>query len=289
MSQSMEEGPLREAAILTRAVENVFRKLIRLLIGRITLTKLQEIIRLIFVDEAEQHLLRERSGKSVPLTNLALLTGLETRTLQRLLKERKEKPPLHEVVGFLEKASPESSILDFWSSNSKYINQTTEKPMVLVLRGDSPSFEALVAEVRPPRGVTMNSLLKRLLETDAVKFDKESQEVKLLNPRFMPIKRKAIASALEVGFATISYLVETLQNNIKSKHHESEAMFQRTNFTTRLDRKNTRLLRGEIKEKLCAAEVEVIQILKKYEEKEKFSDQITTGVSMFYFEDQSTV
>ena len=39
----------QEAAILTRAVENVFRKLIRFLVGRISLVRLQEMIRYIYV------------------------------------------------------------------------------------------------------------------------------------------------------------------------------------------------------------------------------------------------
>ena len=49
MSVSLEDGPLKEAAIFTRAVENVFRKLIRLLLGRMTLVKLQEMIRCILI------------------------------------------------------------------------------------------------------------------------------------------------------------------------------------------------------------------------------------------------
>jgi len=50
------EVNLPDVAILTRAVESVFRKLIRLLLGKISLKKLQEMIQVIFVEEAEAKL-----------------------------------------------------------------------------------------------------------------------------------------------------------------------------------------------------------------------------------------
>ena len=65
---------LQDAAILTRAVENVLRKLIRFLIGRISLVKLQEMIRFIYVEKAERKLKKERPDRNIPLTRLAILT-----------------------------------------------------------------------------------------------------------------------------------------------------------------------------------------------------------------------
>jgi len=50
------ESHLPDVAILTRAVENVFRKLIRMLVGKISLKKLQEMVQEIFVEEAEAKL-----------------------------------------------------------------------------------------------------------------------------------------------------------------------------------------------------------------------------------------
>ncbi len=66
------DSRLQEADLLTRAVENVFRRLIRLLVGRITLVKLQEMIRFIYVEETEKKLRAERPGRNVALTRLAL-------------------------------------------------------------------------------------------------------------------------------------------------------------------------------------------------------------------------
>jgi hypothetical protein len=55
---------LRDVATLTRAVEKVFRKLIRMLIGKMSLKKLQEMIQIIFVEETEAKLKREAPGKN---------------------------------------------------------------------------------------------------------------------------------------------------------------------------------------------------------------------------------
>ena len=45
-----DTSQLQDAAILTQAIENVFRKLIRILVGRISLLKLQEMINFIYVE-----------------------------------------------------------------------------------------------------------------------------------------------------------------------------------------------------------------------------------------------
>ena len=62
MPSSQDEN-LQDAAILTRDVENVFRKLIRFLVGRISLVKLLEMIRFIYVEEAEDNIRAENPVK----------------------------------------------------------------------------------------------------------------------------------------------------------------------------------------------------------------------------------
>ena len=104
---------LDEAAILTRAVENVFRKLIRFLVGKISLVRLQEMIRYIYVEEAEKNLRAENQGKNVPLTKLALVTGLDTRTLVQVRK-RLEVDTQQYRQQFLAELTPESAIVETW-------------------------------------------------------------------------------------------------------------------------------------------------------------------------------
>ena len=104
---------LDEADILTRAVETVFRKLIRFLVGRISLVRLQEMIRYIYVEEAEKNLRSENPGKNVALTKLALVTGLDTRTLVQVRK-RLELHTRQYRQQFLAELTPESAIVEAW-------------------------------------------------------------------------------------------------------------------------------------------------------------------------------
>jgi len=104
-----------EAAILTRAVDTVFRKLIRFLVGRISLVRLQEMIRYIYVEEAEKTLRIANPGKNVPMTRLALITGLDTRTLVEVRK-RLETDSSQYRQQFLSELTPESAIVEAWAA-----------------------------------------------------------------------------------------------------------------------------------------------------------------------------
>ena len=285
MSPGVEEGPLKEAAILTRAVENVFRKLIRLLIGRMSLTRLQEMIRIIFVEEAESNLRRERPGKNVPLTRMALLTGLDTRTLNKVIEKKKKARPLHKEDKFLREITPEGSVLDYWSCNPKYLDSDKTDPLILKLRGEAPSFESLVKDTLSSRGVTIGSLLARLEKSESVEIDRISQTVKLLNSKFLPFGLKVNTASLEIGFVNVGQLVETVVHNFETKEHASDSFFQRSNWTYRLDKNHLSRFKREIREYLSVAEEGARHILGKYEEQDIKENQITAGVSMFYFEE----
>ena len=288
MSLNMEEGPLKEAAIFTRAVENVFRKLIRLLLGRMTLIKLQEMIRIVYIEEAEQKLKRERPGKNVALTKLGLLTGLDTRTLNRILEEREPSQAVHEGNKFLREITPECSVLDYWSSNSKYLDTTNSKPLVLAMKGQHPSFESLMKATLKTRGITANSLVERLIESKSVEFNPETQTIKLLNSQFLPLKMQGAYGSLELGLAAVGNLVETIVHNLDSLDETGDSFFQRSNWTHRLEVTNLAKFRAGMRHLLSHAERDAVSLLSKYEEDDIGSDQMTAGVGLFYFEEETT-
>lgn len=289
MSLNMEEGPLKEAAIFTRAVENVFRKLIRLLLGRMTLVKLQEMIRIVYIEEAEIKLKRERPGKNVALTKLGLLTGLDTRTLNKILEEREPSQAVHEESKFLREITPECSILDYWSSNSKYLDTTNSKPLVLPMRGEHPSFESLMKATLKTRGITANSLMERLIESKSVEFNQETQTIKLLNNQFLPLKMQGAYGSLELGLAAVGNLVETIVHNLDSLDESGDSYFQRSNWTHRLKVTNLAKCRAEMRHLLSHAERDAVSSLNNYEEDDIGSDQMTAGVGFFYFEEESSI
>ena len=143
------DARLQEADLLARAVENVFRKLIRFLVGRMSLVKLQEMIRFIYIDEAEKKLKAERPGKNVPLTRLALFTGLDTRTLTRVREQLYEGEPQYEPK-FLSELTPESAVVEAWAN-------LEPGRRVLEYGQEGQGFEKLVRSTIPTRGITIQS------------------------------------------------------------------------------------------------------------------------------------
>ena len=64
------ENSLQETAILTRSIEFVVRNFVKILIGKISLVRLQQLVQSLYIEEAENYLKRERPDKAASLTAL---------------------------------------------------------------------------------------------------------------------------------------------------------------------------------------------------------------------------
>jgi len=276
---------IEEATILTRAVENHLRKLIRFLVGKVSLTKLQEMIRYIFVDEIENKLRREHPTKNIPLTQLALLSGLDTRTLTKIRNNPKFRQPFHKEASFLKHFVLGASLLDAWSSKAPYIDGETGNPKTLRISGRPPSFESLFSESTKSRGVTYRSLLGRLVESGAVSTNETANEVQLLANSYLPSNSKDILGAIEIGFAAIGNLTDTVTKNISALEIDGERLFQRGTWTYQLNPNNKKNLRRDLNLLLEKTDKTARKIIQKYEEDNYSSEHMTAGASFFYFEE----
>lgn len=75
---------IKKTEIMLQSIEKVLRRLVRVLVGRVSFEKLNALLKQIFAEESEQQLRRENPGKQIPLTRLALVTGLDTRVLAKI-------------------------------------------------------------------------------------------------------------------------------------------------------------------------------------------------------------
>ena len=281
----VQNEQLKDAAILTRAVENLFRKLIRFLVGRLSLVKLQEMIRYIYVEEAEGKLRRQKPHRDVPLTRLALLTGLDTRTLARVRNCDRYRKPLYKENRFIKSMTPESCVLDIWSSNSRFVDPDSGKPKQISLHGAGASFEQLVKEAVTSRGVTSQSILASLIADKAVELDDETQSLKLLEKIQAPYKSGNEWGALEVGLLHACSLLDTVFHNFQAVKDGGAPFYQRGSWTHRL-RLDKRLdFRKIMRDFLEKSDDEAREFMLPYEEKISCEDQLTAGISMFYFEE----
>jgi hypothetical protein len=280
-----KDAQLQEVAILTRAVENVFRKLIRFLVGRISLVKLQEMISYIYVQEAESKLKIETPTRRASLTRLAVLTGIDTRTLIKITNSSEYLLPVHEGERFLKELTPESCIIELWTSDSRFLNRDSGKPNDLTISGAIDSFENLVQEVITPRGVTMASLLDRLEQNEIIKIDRDKNKVSLQEFKDAPYKHGEAVRALELGLASCVILLDTVFYNYRAIQNGQETRYQRGCWTNRLSPKKRLQFEKRLKVLLEEADDMLRNEMLVYEEKQNSQDQITAGIGMFYFED----
>ena len=281
------EQTLPDVAILTRAVENVFRKLIRLLIGKMSLKKLQEMIQGIFVEEAEAKLKAERPGKNVPLSTLAVVTGFDTRTLTRIKSKENYLKPFHEVKRFLSEITPECSVLDVWESSSKYRDSKSGKPGVLPIKGPNVSFETLISDSNSTRGVTVTSFLHRLEASKSIVVDRANNRVRMIDKRYTPFESVDQTENARIGMAAVGNLVDTISHNLNAPSQGRDSFYQQGCWTNRLDQADSEKLRKIVKNFLSKTDEKARKIIKPFEQDVVENDQVTAGVSMFYFEEES--
>lgn len=281
------EENLPDVAILTRAVENVFRKLIRMLIGKISLKKLQEMIQVIFVEEAEANLKREAPGKNVPLSTLAVVSGFDTRTLTKIKARDSYLKPFHEEKRFLSGITPECSVLDIWESTPKYRDSKSGKPKILKIRGPGASFESLISDSSSTRGVTVTSFLQRLEASKSIVVDRTKNFVRMIDKRYTPFDSEDQTEVARIGMAAVGNLVDTITHNLNAPAHGMEPFYQRGCWTNRLDENDSEKLRKIVKKFLIKTDERARKIIKPFEQEAAANHQVTAGISMFYFEEES--
>jgi hypothetical protein len=286
LQASLSNPQLIEVADFTHAVEIVFRKLIRLLIGKISLKKLQEMIQIIFVEEAEEKLKQEAPGKNVPLSTLAVVSGLDTRTLSRIKAEESFNKPFHKTERFLSEITPECSILDVWESNPKYRDLKSGKPKALAIRGLKNSFESLIYEIGLTRGVSVTSFLKRLEASKSIVVDKAGNSVRMINKRYTPFGSVDQTENAKVGLAAIGNLLDTILHNLNAGPKNEESFYQQGSWTNRLDKNESRKFRKLVKKFLSESDERARKIMRPFEQGVVSNNQITAGISMFYFEEE---
>lgn len=277
---------LRDVALLTRAVENVFRKLIRMLIGRMSLKKLHEMVQIIFVEEAEAKLRADHPGKTVSLTKLGSITDLDTRTLTKIRSAYDSRKPIYQDADFLKGFTPGFKVLDLWINDARFASDNDKKARALDFSGPDLSFEKLVEEAVATRGVTAKSMLDRLLENNFVSFDKETGKVQLLRDQYIFLSNDEL-DMVDIGFSAIASLATTVAHNIKNAAQSENRFYQRGCWMYQLNEANRDRFRKAMSDFLHEVDQNAKQAMFPYEDPDRAPNQLTAGISMFYFEEPS--
>lgn len=279
---------IRDVSILTRAIEKIFRKLIRMLIGKISLKKLQEMIQIIFIEETEAKLKKESPGKSVALGDIALQTGFDTRTIKKIRTYVARSKPIHQDDTFLDGFMPMFKVFDLWMNDARFFDSKTRKPRRLKIEGDETSFSELVKLAIQSRGLTAQAVLKRLKEIDVVDIDASAGSVVLKQEDNVFISKDDI-DLLEVGLTAIGNLADTVGHNIENHLNEDARYFQRGSWNYQFNPENIDRVRSTIHKYLRKMDAQSRDLISSLAETESQKGQVTAGISMFYFEEDLSV
>ena len=282
---TINDPALREISVLIHAFELVFRKMIRLLIGKISLKKIQEMIHIIFVEEAEAKLQQQRPNQNVALADLALLADVDTRMIKKARSYIALSTPIYEDASFLNELLPETCVLDFWDNDSKYTDEETGQPMILKIRGPGVSFESLLTDSTSTNVIVVDSILQRLTESNSIELMPGGEEVRLIETQYTSFASTDKTANLKVGLAVVSNLLDTVTHNLQAPSRGETAFYQRGCWTTRLSKHDRWKLRELTRKFLLRSNEEAGELIEQYERNLASSEQITAGISMFYFED----
>ncbi len=279
------QNSLQEVAVLTKSIEFVVRNFLKILVGKISLVRLQQLVQTVFVEEAENYLQKERPGKEVSLTALAVLTGADTRKLTQVRNSQTYRQPLHQAQQFLEEVTPESCVIELWTSNPRFTDLETGIPRTITLWGEEDSFEILVREAVRTRGVTVQSMAERMQRNNLVDLHPDGT-VELKLKKFAPLELRQKIGEIKLGLDAAGHLLGTVNSNLDAQPADSR-YFQRGSWTHRLSPKNRKRLEQRMSAYLCEVDDEIRAILESFEEEGVDEKQIVAGAGFFYFENET--
>ena len=172
-----------DARSITHYLGQGFRKEVRLVIGTVSLPALVDILKNLYVEEAQRKL--EREGSKPTKSAIALMTGLDTRVVSALMDQGEGEVQAQNV-------NPEHALIDMWSSDPFFQDPETGKPAILPIVGKGRTFQTLVLR-SIGRNVTVKTVIGRLQASNNIRVMQEDVEkVELLSLIYSPIYSSVI-------------------------------------------------------------------------------------------------
>ena len=267
-------GIMTENSAVHQVLPLLFRKIVRLLVGTISFPILADLLKSLYVEEAERKL--ERSGSKPTKSAIALITGLDTRVVSSVLKES------YGETGVPASANPENTLIDIWNSDATFQDPNTQKAAILPIEGKGRTFQTLVLRAIG-RNITVKTVLDRLLKGGTVQVvDGDIPRVELVSKFYNPISSDN-AKATEIGLLESSRVLSAVLHNMSSDN--DRRVPQQGRWTYRLDPKNYKQFRNEVRDLLEKQIAEGDELLERFEESQKKSGQLTVGIGWYQWGD----
>lgn len=155
-----KQGPGREDVELSLQITGrMFSTLAAMNVGKVPFDQAIAMLRQAYVKAAVRHLEREQPGKRLTRSALALLTGMDSRTVASILASDNAQDDCQEVH-----QSPHAQVLGSWASHDKWRDPDTGQPAQLIIYGAGNTFQALVKSTIG-KSVSYSMVLETLIES----------------------------------------------------------------------------------------------------------------------------
>lgn len=255
-------------------LSRVFSKVVRLVIGTVSLPALVDILKAIYVDEAKKKLIRE--GSKPTKSALALMTGLDTRVVSQVMDQNLESTIQNQ------NANPENALIDMWCSDSYFQNAEDGKPAALPIAGRGKTFQGLVLR-SIGRNITVKTVMDRLLNWGSIRVvSGEFETVELVSRTYLPLSDDRVKHT-EIGFLEASRVLSAVIHNMNSD--PAFRVPQQGRWTYRLAPERYKDFRSRTRHLLERQIKEGERLLEEFEEPKKQPGQITVGIGWYQWSD----
>jgi hypothetical protein len=263
-----------DARSITHYLGQVFRKVVRLVIGTVSLPALVDILKNLYVEEAQRKL--EREGSKPTKSAIALMTGLDTRVVSALMDQDDGNAPTPSV-------NPENALIDMWSSDPFFVDSETGNPSRLPIAGRGKTFQGLVLR-SIGRNITVKTVMDRLLAWGSIRvIHGDIDTVELVSQIYLPLSDDRVKHT-EIGLLEASRVLSAVIHNMKSE--PETRVPQQGRWTYRLNPKNYREFRKRARKLLEKQIREGESLLEEFEESAKDNDQVTVGLGWYQWGDR---
>jgi len=259
-----------DSSSITDAVRLILRRVVRLLVGTVSYPALQEILKKIYVEEAEKKLLRTRSRPTK--SALALMTGLDTRVVTAVLQSDLDSSLEPKNI------SAEFALLDLWANDPFFQDDDTGKPAVLPLEGRGKTFQGLVLR-SIGRNITIKTVMDRLLSSSNIEIIPGAiDKAKMLSPFYAPISSDK-AKIMDIALCESSRVLSAVIHNMNS---EAELKVpQQGRWTYRLPPDKYKDFRKQARVLLEKQIDEGEALLESFEDIQNIPGQLTVGFGWY--------
>ena len=258
------------SAPITNAVGFVLRRIVRLMVGSISFPALVEMIKTLYVEEAEKKI--KQSGSKPTKSALALLTGLDTRVVSAVMNKE------YDISLEAKNICSENALLDMWANDPFFSDSETNKPLVLPIEGRGRTFQGLVLKAIG-RNITIKTVLDKLLASGNIRtISGGIEQVELLSMFYSPITNDR-ANMTDIAFIESSRVLSAAIHNMEAEI--DYRVPQQGRWTYRLSPKKYKEFRREARLLLQKQIKEGEALLENFEDSQKQPGQLTVGIGWY--------